>query len=107
MATCKAGDIVAVERPAFYGVLQLFQQLKLQVIELPSSITQGVSAAQLNAANDKWNIKACLLTLNFATSTGSLIPKTEQQAIVEIANAKDIVIIEDDIYGDLGFHSIV
>ena len=45
MATCKAGDIDAVERPAFYGVLQLFQQLKLQVIELPSSITQGVSAA--------------------------------------------------------------
>lgn len=106
MATCAAGDIVAVESPAFYGVLQLFQQLKLKVIELPSSITQGVNSKDLAAAIEKWQIKACVLTPNFATPTGASIPSANKRAIVELANKHDFVLIEDDIYGDLGFHGV-
>ena len=107
MATCKPGDIVAIESPAFYGVLLLLQQLKLQVVELPSSFTTGLSADALRKATEKWNIKACVLTPNFSTPTGALIPSNEKRAIVALATEKNITLIEDDIYGDLGFHSNV
>ncbi|NQZ89275.1 MAG: PLP-dependent aminotransferase family protein [Colwellia sp.] len=107
MATCQPGDIVAIESPAFYGVLQLLQQLKLQVVELPSSYTVGLTADALEKATKKWDIKACVLTANFATPTGALIPVKEKRKIAALANDKNIIIIEDDIYGDLGFHSKV
>lgn len=104
MVTCNAGDIVAVESPAFYGVLQLLQHLNLKVIELPCSYTHGLSAATLAQAATRWPIKACVVTPSFSTPTGSHIPDEEQQALFEIANNFNITIIEDDIYGDLGFH---
>jgi DNA-binding transcriptional MocR family regulator len=107
MATCQPGDIVAIESPAFYGVLQLLQQLKLKVVELPSSYTIGLTAGALEEATQKWAIKACVLTANFATPTGALIPSKEKRKIAALANEKNIIIIEDDIYGDLGFHSRV
>jgi len=107
MATCEPGDIVAIESPAFYGVLQLLQQLKLKVVELPSSYTIGLTADALEEATKKWHIKVCVLTANFATPTGSLIPTKEKRKIAALANEKDIIIIEDDIYGDLGFHAKV
>ena len=107
MVTCQPGDIVAIESPAFYGVLQLLQQLKLKVIELPSSYTVGLTYNALKEATTKWNIKACVLTANFATPTGALIPLEEKQKIVTLAAEQNFTIIEDDIYGDLGFHSTV
>lgn len=107
MATCQPGDIVAIESPAFYGALQLLQQLKLQVVELPSSYTSGLTADALEEATKKWQVKVCILTANFATPSGALIPRDEKQAIVALAREKNITIIEDDIYGDLGFHGNV
>lgn len=107
MATCQPGDIVAIESPAFYGVLQLLQHLKLKVVELPSSYTIGLTAEVLEEATKKWQIKACVLTASFATPTGALIPSKEKRKIAALAIDKNIIIIEDDIYGDLGFHSKV
>jgi DNA-binding transcriptional MocR family regulator len=48
-----------------------------------------------------------VLTANFATPTGALVPVKEKRKIAALANDKNIIIIEDDIYGDLGFHSKV
>ena len=104
VTTCEPGDIVAIESPAFYGVLQLLQQLKLKAVELPSSPTLGVSASTLEQALAKWPIKVCVLTPNYATPTGATIPMSEKEAMVKLASAHNITLIEDDIYGDLGFY---
>lgn len=104
MATCQPGDIVAIESPAFYGVLQLLQQLKLKVVELSASYTTGLTADTISEALKNWDIKVCILTANFATPTGALIPSNEKRKIVALAAKKNIILIEDDIYGDLGFH---
>ncbi len=102
--SCQPGDNVAVESPAFYGVLQLLEQLKLNVIEIPASPVEGINIESLQAAAEKWNIKACVLTPAFATPTGACIPQSHKQCIIDLANKKDLVVIEDDIYGELGFH---
>ncbi|WP_111980251.1 PLP-dependent aminotransferase family protein [Algibacillus agarilyticus] len=107
MATCKPGDIVAIESPAFYGLLQLLQHLQLKVVELPSSFTTGLSVASFNKAIETWHVNVCILTVNFATPTGALMPSRDKQEIVALAHKHNITLIEDDIYGDLGFHSTV
>ena len=103
MACCQPGDNVAIESPAFYGVLQLSQRLKLNVIEIPASSTNGIDIDVLKEAAKKWEIKACVVTPAFATPTGASIPELNKQQIIELANQYDMTVIEDDIYGDLCF----
>ncbi|MCW9018505.1 MAG: PLP-dependent aminotransferase family protein, partial [Kangiellaceae bacterium] len=105
MSTCQPGDNVAVESPAFYGVLQLLESLGLNIIEIPSHPDSGIDVEALTAAARRWSIKALVITPSFATPSGACIPRDNCQQIIEIANQKDIVIIEDDIYGELGFQS--
>jgi len=101
---CEPGDIVVIESPAFYGCLQLLQLLKLKVIELPSSSGKGIKSSDLQNILDKWKVKACIVTPNFSTPTGVCISLEEKKSFVRLANRHDFTIIEDDIYGDLGFH---
>ncbi|WP_286239575.1 PLP-dependent aminotransferase family protein [Neptuniibacter halophilus] len=100
---CRPGDTVAVESPGFYGVLQLLETLGLKVLEIPSSPEQGISVAALRSALEQWDISACVVTPAYATPTGSLLPQTARQALLDLAEEHDFILIEDDIYGDLGF----
>ncbi len=103
MATCEPGDIVAVESPAFYGALQLLEQLKLHIIEIPSHMSNGVSVTAVEEILKRWSVKAILVTPAFATPTGASIPDVEKPRLVALANKYNVTIIEDDIYGDLCF----
>jgi DNA-binding transcriptional MocR family regulator len=103
MTTCQPGDNVAVECPSFYGVLQLLQQLQLNAIEIPTSTINGLDIEAFESVLKKWNIKACVITPSFATPTGANMPLEHKKQLVKLANQHDIALIEDDIYGDLGF----
>ncbi|TKB50469.1 PLP-dependent aminotransferase family protein [Ferrimonas sediminicola] len=104
MACCQPGDTVAVESPAFYGVLQLLQQLGLKVVEIPACPVRGVRAEELEAAVRRWQVKVCVLTPSYATPTGATIPVEEQRKLVALTRRYPLTLVEDDIYGDLGFH---
>ncbi|TQV89863.1 PLP-dependent aminotransferase family protein [Aliikangiella coralliicola] len=103
LVSCQPGDNVAVESPAFYGVLQLLQQLRLNVIEIPASPSKGISVESLTEATEKWKINACVVTPAYATPTGASMPEEHKKQIINLANQHDITVIEDDIYGDLCF----
>lgn len=103
MATCEAGDTVVVESPTFYGSLALLAQLKLNVIEISSSPVTGLDITQFEQALSKWPVKACIVTPNFATPTGSLMPEENRGHFMDLANQYDLAVIEDDIYGELSF----
>ncbi|MFC4655582.1 PLP-dependent aminotransferase family protein [Rheinheimera marina] len=102
-AICSPGDIVVVEQPGFYGVLQLLQQLQLQVIEVPTDHA-GMDISALELVVARWRIKACIVSPSFGTPSGQLMPEERKQRLVELANSNDFALIEDDIYGDLGFY---
>ncbi len=103
-STCQAGDTIAIESPAFYGVLQLAQSLHLKVIEISASTSQGINIEKLSVSLQTWPIKACIVTSSFATPTGACMPLNAKQALLKLASQYHFTIIEDDIYGDLGFH---
>ncbi|MBC3767445.1 PLP-dependent aminotransferase family protein [Neptunicella marina] len=104
MSCCEPGDTVAIESPAFYGVLQILISLKLKVVEIPASVTQGIELDELETAFKKWPIKACVVSPNFATPTGACMPLQNKHRLLALAEKHQVVLIEDDIYTELGFH---
>ncbi|EPJ47156.1 MAG: hypothetical protein OFPI_32450 [Osedax symbiont Rs2] len=103
MATTEPGDLVAIESPGFYGALQLLEALGRKVLEIPSSATDGISPDALQLATEHWDIKALLISPNFATPTGSCMPQDNKRRVLALAQQKNFAIIEDDIYAELHF----
>ncbi|MGB1092111.1 MAG: PLP-dependent aminotransferase family protein [Oceanobacter sp.] len=103
MASCEKGDVVAVESPGFYGVMQLLEQLGLQVIEIPASASTGISIAALEQALEQWPIRACIVSPAYSTPGGALMPTDSRQRLLALAEQHDMAIIEDDIYADTAF----
>lgn len=102
-AVAKSGDIIAIESPTFYGLLQVIESLGMKALEIPTDPEQGISLTALELALDQWPVKACVLIPNFGNPLGSLMPDTNKRTLVKLADKHNLILIEDDIYGDLGF----
>ncbi|WP_430461455.1 PLP-dependent aminotransferase family protein [Thalassolituus sp. LLYu03] len=103
MACCQPGDVVAVESPGFYGVLQLLEQLGLQVVEVPSSPLTGLNTDALADVLKRWPVRACVVSPSFSTPAGALMPKAARERLLALASDYDLALIEDDIYADTAF----
>ena len=102
-ATCRPGDIIAVESPCFYGTLQTIESLGLKVLEIPSDPCTGLCLESLRELLEQNDIRAVLTVSNYNNPTGSCMPEGEKRALVELLAGRDIPLIEDDIYGDLSY----
>lgn len=103
MAVTKPGDAVAVETPAYFGLLQAIQVLGLRAIEVPTHPVYGVDLDALKKIMP--DIAACCFVTNFNNPMGFLMPDENKKALVELITAYNIPLIEDDLYGNLYFGS--
>ena len=102
-AVTQPGDLIAIESPTFYAGLQASERLGLKVIEIPSHPREGVSLTALEDALRHHPIKACLLMLNFANPTGSLVIDERKKSLLELLCRHQVPLIEDDVYAELYF----
>ena len=102
-AVTKPGDIVALESPTFYGLLQVVESLGLKALEIPTDPQHGISLDALTLALEQWPIKACAIVGNFNNPMGFCMPDKNKQALVKLLYKHSIPLIEDDVYGDLAF----
>lgn len=102
-AVTQPGDLVAVESPTFYGILQVLNMLGLRVIEIPTDPELGISLESLKMAAEDWDLKACVLIPNFNNPQGFLMSDQRKLEVIRLLSSKGITIIEDDTYGDLGY----
>jgi DNA-binding transcriptional MocR family regulator len=102
-AVTKPGDVVAVESPSYYGLLQLCQDQNLEVVEIPMHPRDGMVLDELAAALNRQKISAVLSVTNFSNPLGTCMPDENKRRLVEMLAAREIPLIEDDIYGDLHF----
>jgi len=102
-AICRPGDTVAVPSPCYYTFLNSIQWLNLNVLEIPSSPRHGMSVEVLRYALRHNRVAACLVISNFDNPLGAVMPDEAKRELVELLGSKDIPLIEDDVYGDLGF----
>lgn len=97
------GDIIAVESPCYYGFLQLAGLLGLKVIEIPTDAQKGISIDALTLALKQWPIRLIAVSARYSNPTGAAIDSEKQQQLFALAQKYDVKILEDDIYGELGF----
>jgi DNA-binding transcriptional MocR family regulator len=102
-AVCKAGDVVAIESPMFFGILQVMDVLGLNVVEIPCHARTGMDLQALERAIRRHRIAACVAIPQFNNPQGSLMPEEHKKALVAMLGKRDIPLIEDDIYGELYF----
>jgi len=102
-AVTRPGDIVAIESPTFFGILQIIESLGLRACEIPTYPRQGICLDELVHRLKHCRIKACLFTPNFSNPLGSCMPDEKKRKLVELLTEREVPLIEDDVYGKLVF----
>ncbi|MGO2236338.1 PLP-dependent aminotransferase family protein [Marinomonas sp. UCMA 3892] len=102
-AVAKAGDTIAIESPAYHGVLQIIEVLKLKAIEIPCSAEIGIDLDLLENAAKEWDIKACVVTPNNQNPIGATLSHQSRQRILSQSVQYGFTLIEDDVYGELSY----
>jgi DNA-binding transcriptional MocR family regulator len=102
-AVAKAGDVIAIESPTFYGLLQVIDSLGMKALEIPTDPQHGISLAALQMAAEQWPVKACVSIPNFSNPMGARMSDDNKLALVRLARQHRFALIEDDLYGDLSF----
>ncbi|MET3115958.1 DNA-binding transcriptional MocR family regulator [Undibacterium sp. GrIS 1.8] len=101
-AVAQAGDIIAVESPTFYGLLQVLESLGMKALEIPTSPQTGISIEALELAMQTYdNIKAVVVVPHLQNPLGSIMPDSHKQRLVALCEEQQIPLIEDDSYSAL------
>ncbi|WP_079432763.1 PLP-dependent aminotransferase family protein [Zoogloea sp. LCSB751] len=102
-AVAQPGDVIAVESPTYFGLLQVIESLGLQTLEIPTSPSRGLSVEALELAfRTHERIRAVVVVPNFQNPLGSVMPDAEKARLVALCETHGITLVEDDIYGALG-----
>jgi DNA-binding transcriptional MocR family regulator len=100
----KPGDVVAVETPVYFGLLQTLESLGLKALEIPCTPQHGISLEALEFALSHGPAISCLVVVpNFQNPTGALMPDEHKKRLLELARRFHFPIIEDDVFGELHY----
>ncbi len=104
---CDPGDVVICEAPSYVGALGVFKAYQCDVVHaemdadglVPAALQQAITATR--AAGKK--IKFLYTIPNFHNPAGVTLSAARRPEILEICRREDILILEDNPYGLLGF----
>lgn len=102
-AVCNTGDVIAIESPCVFSVLEVIKVLQLKVIEIPTDPVNGFDVDFFKKACQQNTVKAVIITPNFHNPTGNILTDEQKKILAGIAHQNNVAIIENDIYGDLHF----
>ena len=101
-AVAQPGDIIAVESPTYFGLLQVLESLGLRALEIPTSPQTGISLEALELATQTYpDIKAVVVVPILQNPLGSIMPDEHKARLVTFCDTTGIALIEDDTYGAL------
>jgi DNA-binding transcriptional MocR family regulator len=96
------GDKVIVEGPTFLATIQCFRLYGAQLISAPVD-EQGVNTDKLEQLIAEHTPKFIYLIPTFGNPSGALLSLERRQRVLELAVKHNVLIVEDDPYGDLYF----
>jgi DNA-binding transcriptional MocR family regulator len=102
-AVAKPGDVIAVESPTYHGLLELIDSLDMLAIEVETCPEEGVMIDALRKTLDAHPVTACIFSTTLSNPLGVRMPEDVRQQLVALIDERDVVLIEDDVYGDLLF----
>ena len=102
-AFCNEGDAVICENPSFIGSLNSFRSNGATPVGVPIE-SDGISLVELeNTLKNTPNAKLLYLIPTFHNPSGITMTLEKRLGVLELARKYDIVIIEDNPYGELRF----
>lgn len=103
-ALLRHGDTVIVESPTYTGAMATFESRGAKMIQVPM-IEDGIDLDTLEKYIDKYNPKLIYTMPNFQNPTGYSYSLKTKKELLELANKKGLMIIEDDYLTDLNFYT--
>jgi DNA-binding transcriptional MocR family regulator len=101
-AVTQPGDIVAVESPTFFGLLQILEALGLRALEIPTSPQTGISIEACEfALQTNPSIKALVVVPYLQNPLGCSMPDAHKAKLVTLCANYGVALIEDDSYSAL------
>lgn len=101
-AVAKPGESIAVESPVYFGLLQILANLGLKAIEIPCTPETGISLEALDFALSHDNsIRAVVAMPSFQNPLGCTMPELRKRELLRLVKRHAVVLIEDDVFGDL------
>lgn len=100
---CNEGDVVICENPSFIGALNAFRSSGCETVGVP--LTDGGIDLEALEATLKTCPRAKILYLipTFQNPAGTCMSLEKRRAVLELAKKYNIVILEDNPYGELRF----
>ncbi|MBT8077033.1 MAG: PLP-dependent aminotransferase family protein [Gammaproteobacteria bacterium] len=100
-AVAGPGDVIAVESPTYHGLLELIDSLGMLAIEVETCPEEGVIIDALRQTLDSHPVAACMFSTTLSNPLGVSMPQRDRERLVQLIDERDVVLIEDDVYGDL------
>ena len=98
-AIAEPGDVIAVESPTFFGILQAIEVRGLRALEIPSSPRTGISLEALElAARNEPRLKGVVVVPHLQMPLGSVMPDSHKERLVALCVEYGLALVEDDIY---------
>jgi 2-aminoadipate transaminase len=100
-------DVILVELPTYTGAITAFQNVQAEMVGIRQE-ADGIDLVELDdtfVRLQSQGRRARLLYLvpNFQNPTGLLIGRKKRAALLEWANRRDVLLVEDDPYRDIYF----
>ncbi len=97
------GDTIAIESPAYLGVVTILEHLNRNVIEIPTRADSGMDLQILETVLKENTVRAVIVSPVFQNPLGFTMSDSDKTALYNLSEKYDMYIIEDDIYGDCSF----
>ena len=104
------GDVVLVELPTYTGAIAAFKNMQATLVGVKQD-ADGINLEDLDAVLERERaagrvVKLLYLVPNFQNPTGLLLSLSKRRRLVEWADTRDVLIVEDDPYGVLYFDDV-
>jgi 2-aminoadipate transaminase len=98
------GDAILVEGPTYIGAMQTFDAYEVDYIVIPMD-DEGIDVDALEVRLDRLDRKPKLLYTipAFQNPTGTSISAARREALLDLAERRHLLILEDDPYGELWY----
>ena len=102
-ALLKPGDTVLVESPGYYNLFNLLKFHRVEMLAVPRA-GNGPDLAALEAILARHRPKCLFINSLFHNPTGTCLTPAVAHRLLQLAEAHDFLIVEDDIYADFQNH---
>jgi 2-aminoadipate transaminase len=100
------GDVIAMEEPGYLGAIIAYKNLGAQILSLPIDGIDGLDVGRAEGilAKAPKTPKFAYLTPTYQNPSGACLTPQRRQALADLAQRRNLLLVEDDPYGEISFN---